>query len=67
MYRMYVDETGNADLGASNNADHRFLSLTGVIVDLNDMARGAVPALNRIKVEVLGFDPDEAHPLHRRA
>jgi len=31
---MYVDEVGNPDLGNSDNPNHRFLSLTGVIISL---------------------------------
>ena len=30
-YRMYVDEVGNSDLGSSDNPNHRFISLTGVV------------------------------------
>lgn len=30
-YRMYIDEVGNSDLNASENSNHRYLSLTGVI------------------------------------
>lgn len=33
-YRIYIDETGNADLDSSDNPNHRFLSLTGVILDV---------------------------------
>jgi len=32
-YTMYIDEVGNSDLASSENPLHRFLSLTGVIVD----------------------------------
>jgi hypothetical protein len=39
MYRLYIDETGNPDLKASlRDPNHRFLSLTGVIMHL-DYAR----------------------------
>jgi len=31
-YRMYVDEVGNSDLGASLDPNHRYLSLTGVVL-----------------------------------
>ena len=65
MYRMYVDETGNADLGASDNPDHRFLSLTGIIVDLDVMRTLAIPEVHRIKCEILELDPDKRIPLHR--
>jgi len=33
--RIYIDETGNPDLKSSNNDNHRFLSLTGVIIRLD--------------------------------
>jgi len=31
---MYVDEVGNADLRSSNDPNYRFLSLTGVAIEL---------------------------------
>jgi len=65
MYRMYIDETGNADLAASSNPNHRFLSLTGVIVDLALIKSVAIPEVQRIKTEILGFDPDTRIPFHR--
>ena len=34
-YRIYIDEVGNPDLGSSDNPNHRYLSLTGVILDLD--------------------------------
>lgn len=33
-YRLYIDEVGNPDLGNTDNPNHRFLSLTGIIMDL---------------------------------
>ena len=33
-YRIYIDEVGNPDLKSSDNPNHRFLSLTGVILEL---------------------------------
>ena len=33
-YRMYVDEVGNSDLDSSQDPNHRYLSLTGVVVEL---------------------------------
>jgi hypothetical protein len=38
-YRMYVDEVGNPDLGSSGNPNHRYLSLTGVMIDLEYVSR----------------------------
>lgn len=66
MYRMYIDETGNADLAASANPVHRFLSLTGVVVDIDHMSKLAIPEVQRIKTEILGLDPDAIVPLHRK-
>lgn len=65
MHRMYIDETGNADLEASANPVHRFLSLTGVIADIGVMRREAHPEVQRIKSEILELDPDKRIPLHR--
>ncbi len=34
-YRFYIDEVGTADLEASlHNPNHRYLSLTGLIMEL---------------------------------
>ncbi len=33
-YRLYIDEVGNPDLGSCHDHNHRFLSLTGVILDV---------------------------------
>ena len=33
-YRIYIDEVGNPDLESSENPNHQFLSLTGVIIEL---------------------------------
>ena len=38
-YRMYIDEVGNSDLGASTDPNHRYLSLTGVIIELEHQRR----------------------------
>ena len=33
-YRIYIDDVGNPDLESSENPNHQFLSLTGVIIAL---------------------------------
>jgi hypothetical protein len=67
LYRMYVDETGNADLGASDDPNHRFLSLTGIIISHDITRRFAGPELDRIKREVFDdLDPDTPIILHRK-
>ena len=66
MYRLYIDETGNADLGASDDPNHRYLSLTGIII-LQDHVRNVVtPRLNTLKQDIFNPDPDEPIILHRK-
>lgn len=67
MYRLYIDETGNADLKASQrDPNHRFLSLSGVILDADYARRVAFPQLESIKEDLLGSHPDEPIILHRK-
>ncbi|HZS83837.1 MAG TPA: DUF3800 domain-containing protein [Stellaceae bacterium] len=66
MYRLYIDETGNADLGASINPNHRYLSLTGVIMGLEYARANTYPALEQIKADFFGSHPDEPVILHRK-
>lgn len=33
-YRLYIDEVGSSDMGASHEPNHRYLSLTGIIMEL---------------------------------
>jgi len=35
-YRIYIDEVGNAGIESSDNLNHQFLSLTGVILKFAD-------------------------------
>lgn len=64
---MYVDEVGNSDLRASlSNANHRYLSLTGVIVELSYAAEVLRPALEDLKQRYFGSHPDDPIVLHRK-
>jgi hypothetical protein len=64
-YRIYIDETGNSDLKASDTPLHRFLSLTGVVVSL-DHARGFLyPRLEALKSHFFDHHPDDPVILHR--
>ena len=65
-YRMYVDEVGNSDLGASHDPNHRYLSLTGVILELGYVAREVFPALEGLKQRYFGSHPDDPVILHRK-
>jgi hypothetical protein len=65
-YRMYVDEVGNPDLGSSENPNHRFLSLTGVVIDLRHVEEAVAPGLESLKKRFFGSHPDEPVVLHRK-
>src|SRR5947199_6954520 len=67
MYRLYIDETGNADLKASQrDPNHRFLSLSGVVLDFDYARKTAFPQLEAIKGDIFGSHPDEPIVLHRK-
>jgi hypothetical protein len=65
-YRMYVDEVGNSDLKSSNNLLHRFLSLTGVILDLEYVKDVLYPEIENIKSVFFKSHPDNPIILHRK-
>ncbi len=63
---MYVDEVGNSDLDSSSNPLHRFLSLTGVIIDLNYVSKTLYPEMEKLKAEFFNSHPDDPIILHRK-
>jgi len=65
-YRMYVDEVGNSDLNSSDNPNHRFLSLTGVVVGLDYVKDHLYPEIEALKQKYFGAHPDEPIILHRK-
>lgn len=65
-YRMYVDEVGNADLNSSDDPNHRFLSLTGVIVELDQIEKVIHPEMEAIKRKYFKSHPDEPIIFHRK-
>jgi hypothetical protein len=65
-YRIYIDETGNSDEKASTNPNHRYLSLTGVILDLEYVDTTVYPRLEALKRRYFGSHPDEPIVLHRK-
>jgi hypothetical protein len=65
-YRMYVDEVGNSDLGNSDNPNHRFLSLTGVIISLEHVRGVLHPEMEMLKIKYFGSHPDEPVVFHRK-
>jgi hypothetical protein len=65
-YRMYIDEVGNPDLESSENPNHRFLSLTGVIIDLDHVNKTVHPEMESLKRKYFGSHPDDPIILHRK-
>ncbi len=65
-YRLYVDEVGNSDLGASQDPNHRYLSLTGIIFELGYVDTTVFPAIEELKRNYFGSHPDEPIILHRK-
>jgi hypothetical protein len=65
-FRLYVDEVGNPDLRSSDNPNHRFLSLTGVIIGLNYVKDNLYPEIEELKFRHFKAHPDEPIILHRK-
>ena len=63
---MYVDECGNPDLESSDNPIHRFLSLTGVIIDLDYVNTTLYGQIESLKSKYFGSHPDDPIILHRK-
>lgn len=66
MHRLYIDETGNADLRASRDPNHRYLSLTGIIMDLSYAGSVAFPRIEALKASYFGSHPDDPIIFHRK-
>ncbi|GEM_PF-561866 len=65
-YRIYIDEVGNPDLESSENPNHQFLSLTGVIIELGYAASVVHPQMEEIKHRYFQAHPDEPIIFHRK-
>lgn len=65
-YRLYLDEVGNPDLGSSENPNHRYLSLTGVIMELDYVRNVFFPQVESIKRRFFDSHPDEPIIFHRK-
>jgi len=65
-YRMYIDEVGNHDLKSSENPLHRFLSLTGVIIELGYISERLFPDIENLKFKYFKSHPDDPIILHRK-
>lgn len=65
-YRLYIDEVGNSDLGSSRDPNHRYLSLTGVILNLEYVSTTVFPAIEALKHDYFNSHPDDPIILHRK-
>jgi hypothetical protein len=65
-YRIYIDEVGNSDLGSSDNPNHRFLSLTGVILELDHVENCIHPQMEALKRKYFRSHPDDPVIFHRK-
>ena len=65
-FRLYIDEVGNPDLEHSENPNHRFLSLTGVIVDIAYVQERMHPDMELLKTRYFDSHPDDPVILHRK-
>jgi hypothetical protein len=66
-YRLYVDEVGNHDLDVSRSKPaERYLSLTGLILDLGYVRTTLSPAIEDLKARLFSSHPDDPVILHRR-
>jgi hypothetical protein len=64
--RLYIDEVGNSDLGASQDPNHRYLSLTGVIMELTYVNDVVHPRIEELKQRFFHAHVDEPLILHRK-
>ena len=65
-YRIYIDEVGNSDIESSDNPNHRFLRLTGVVLELGYVQSTVHPEMENIKQRLFQAHPDEPLIFHRK-
>ncbi len=65
-YRIYVDEVGNPDLESSDDPNHRFLSLSGVILEVGYVQQVLHPQMEAIKAKFFRSHPDDPVVFHRK-
>jgi len=66
LYRLYIDEVGNHDMGPSLPEEERFLTLFGIWTSLGEIATAIQPDMNSIKEEFFQSDPDSPVVFHRK-
>lgn len=63
LYRMYIDECGTDDIVSCHLPNHRFLSLTGVILAHEDVLQIATPQMNALKDAFFPREDPDAPPV----
>lgn len=66
MYRLYVDEVGHNQVKNFDHDRQKYLSLTGVAIEISHARDFLEPALNRIKADIFNHDPDTPICFHRK-
>lgn len=65
-HRLYIDEIGNPDLGSSKDPNHRYLSLTGIVINLKTVDEVVHPQLEALKRKYFQYHADDPVILHRK-
>lgn len=65
-HRLYVDEVGSSGTKGNIHPNERFLSLTGVIIDLSYVNTIIFPQLEELKRKYFGSHADNPVVLHRK-
>jgi len=65
-YRLYIDEVGNPGLESSKDPRHRYLSLTGIVMELGYVDEVVSPELEGLKRKYFHCHVDEPIILHRK-
>lgn len=66
MYRLYLDEVGTDGLTHLDQDKNRYLSLTGVAIEISHARDALTPTLNELKANIFDNDPDNPIVFHRK-
>jgi len=65
-FRIYIDEVGNHDLKNVDGPNERFLSLTGVVFELDYVRKMLFPQVEGLKNKYFHSHPDDPVIFHRK-
>jgi hypothetical protein len=67
LFRIYMDDSGNVDAGATNDPNQRYGSVTAVILDAEYLDATFNPMFDALSIRHFGATPDgKPHNIHRR-